>query len=110
MSWFGPIVAQIEVADIHHPVTLTAMHKLTLACGLLVSPIASAKIARRAYSPFDFSQTRTADDKVPGSSLLHRILHRVDGGGLSGIPQADMTSHKTVDPISAMTVRIKFHY
>ena len=85
------------------------MHKLTLACGLLVSPIASAKIARKAYSPFDFSQARPSDAKV-ATSLLHRILHRVDGGGLHGIPQADMTSHKTVDPISAMTVRVKFHY
>jgi hypothetical protein len=110
MSRFGSIVAQIEVAEIQHPVTLTAMHKLTLACGLLVSPIASAKIARRAYSPFDFSQARAADDKVPSKSLLHRILYRVDGGGLHGIPQADMTSHKLVDPISAMTIRVKFHY
>ncbi|HEX4459220.1 MAG TPA: hypothetical protein VIA18_14680 [Polyangia bacterium] len=85
------------------------MHKLTLACGLLVSPIASAKIARQAYSPFDFSQSRPSDVKT-GTSLLRRILHRVDGGGLHGIPQADMTSHKMVDPISAMTIRIKFHY
>ncbi len=86
------------------------MHKLTLACGLLVSPLASAKIARHAYSPFDFSQTRSSEDKIPGRGLLHRILNRVDGGGMSAIPQADMTSHKMVDPISAMTVRIKFHY
>lgn len=86
------------------------MHKLTLACGLLVSPIASAKIARQAYSPFDFSQSRAAEPKVPGQGLMRRILNRVDGGGLHGIPQADMTSHKTVDPISAMTVRLKFHF
>ena len=86
------------------------MHKWTLAAGLLVSPIASAKIARQAYSPFDFAQSRSAEVKTPGSGLLRRILHRVDGGGLHGIPQADMTSHKMVDPISAMTVRVKFHY
>lgn len=88
------------------------MHKWTLAAGLLISPMASAKIARRAYSPFDFSQTAVADDTktAAGGGLLRRILHRVDGGGMHAIPQADMTSHKTVDPISAMTVRLKFHW
>ncbi len=87
------------------------MHKWTLACGLLISPLASAKVARRAYSPFDFSQPSiAADAKVPSRGIMARILHRVDGGGMHAIPQADMTSHKMVDPISAMTVRLKFHF
>jgi hypothetical protein len=86
------------------------MHKWTLACGLLVSSVASAKITRQACSPFDFSQTRVSDVKAASRSLVKRILYRIDGGGLNGIPQADMTSHKMVDPISTNTIRIKLHY
>jgi hypothetical protein len=86
------------------------MHKWTLAAGLLVSSMASAKIARRASSPFDFSQPSITDTKAPGRGVIGRILHRVDGGALTAIPQADMTSHKLVDPFAPMTVRLKFHF
>ena len=85
------------------------MRKLTLAAGLLISPVCSAKIMRRPSSPFDFSQSKVAPANK-GRGILRTVLHYVDGGGLNGIPQADMTSHKMVDPIATMTVRAKFHF